>query len=49
MRGLELPLAACSIERIGPDTLKMFVHDVFEIVTEIETGSPPHPFAAYPL
>lgn len=38
-----------AIESIGPDTLKMFVHEVFEIVTEIETGSPPPPFAPYPV
>lgn len=38
-----------AIENVGPDTLKMFVHEVFELVTEIETGFPPHPFAAYPL
>jgi hypothetical protein len=29
--------------------LKGVVHAVFEIVTECETGSPPNPFAPYPL
>jgi hypothetical protein len=31
------------------DTLKQIVHEVFRVLTEIETGAPPHIFAAYPL
>ncbi len=38
-----------SIERVGIEHLKGFVHDIFEILTEIETGARPHPFATYPL
>ena len=38
-----------TIEGMSLDMLKGFVHDVFEIVVEAETGSRPHPFATYPL
>jgi hypothetical protein len=38
-----------AIEGMSLDMLKGFVHVVFEIVVEAETGSRPHPFAPYPL
>jgi hypothetical protein len=37
------------IEWVGIDYLKGMVHDIFVILTEIETGAKPHPFAPYPL
>src|SRR5205085_108246 len=38
-----------AIEGVSLDIFKEFVRQVFRIVTEAETGSPPHPFAPYPL
>lgn len=38
-----------TVEGLALPMLKGFVHDVFEIVVEAETGSRPHPFAPYPL
>lgn len=37
------------IEWVRLDFLKAIVHDVFELLTEIETGARPHPLATYPL
>jgi hypothetical protein len=38
-----------AIEGMSLSMLKGFVHDVFRIVVEAETGSRPHPLASYPL
>lgn len=37
------------IEGVRLDTLRGIVNIVYEVVTEIETGSKPNPFAPYPL
>lgn len=38
-----------TIESMQIAVLKGIVHEVFQVLVEIETGTPPHPLAPYPL